>query len=344
MAAQPAVVAVIGTGSIGGAHLRALSAVASARAVAVPVRRERLAELTRQGVPAAANVREAARQGATLGIIASDTGRHIADGLAALNAGLDLLVEKPLARDAQEAGALLRRAGELGRRLYVGCTLRFSDSLRTFREALPRLGRVHAVRIESQSYLPDWRPARAYRDSYSARAAEGGVLRDLIHEIDYAGWLFGWPAAVQASLRNLGRLGIEAEEIAELSWETPSGCLVSVCLDYLSRPRRRRMRAAGAEGALEWDGVAGTVTLEGLAGAADVTRTPQTRDQMLLAQDLEFLQACAGGADDELATGEDGVRALAVCDTARQASATGQEARVAYEGAMDVPRLARAAA
>lgn len=327
--AQP-IVAVVGTGSIGAAHLRVLSGNGGPRVVAVPWRPERRSELAAQGLRVAASVQEAASAGARAAIIATETGRHVADGSAALEAGLDVLVEKPLARDAQEAARLRQRAGELGRRLYVGCTLRFSESLGIVRELLPLVGRLHEVRIECQSFLPDWRPARAYRDSYSARASEGGVLRDLVHEIDYAGWLFGWPAAVQARVLNLGRLGIESDEIAELMWDAPSGGVVSVCLDYLSSPTRRRMRSCGAHGTLEWDGVAGTVTVERSGTPVDVRRSAQTRDQMLLEQDLAFLRACAGDAEGCLATGEDGVRALAVCDAARRSSATGREEPVAY--------------
>lgn len=330
MEARPTVIAVRGTGSIGEAHLRVLSQAASVRPVAVPVRRTRLAELAAAGFDVAADLQDAVRQGATAAVIATDSGRHLADALEAMACGLDLLVEKPLAVDAEGARRLCARADALGRRVFVGCTLRFSESLQRFHTLLPPVGLVQEVRIECQSYLPEWRPARPYRDSYSARAGEGGVLRDLIHEIDYAGWLFGWPASVQGRLRNLGRLGIEAEEIAELTWETPSGCLVSVCLDYLSRPSRRRMRAYGEEGTLEWDGVANVVAIEWPGGPADVMRSPQTREQMLLAQDAEFLQACAGGADGRLATGEDGVRALAVCDAARRSAESGREAFVEY--------------
>ena len=328
---QSVTVAVVGTGSVGAAHLRVLSSGVASGVLAVPSRPARRAELAAQGVPVASDVREAVRAGAACAVIATDTGRHVADGLDALDAGLHLLVEKPLARDAGEALRLLRRARELGRRLYVGCTLRFSESLGVFRDILGSVGRLHAVRIECQSYLPDWRPARDYREAYSARAAEGGVLRDLIHEVDYAGWLFGWPAAVQARLRNLGQLGIEAEELAELSWETPSGCLVSVALDYLSRPARRRMRACGDAGTVEWDAIAGTVTIEHPGAPAEVRRSSQTRDHMLLAQDREFLLACAGGPTSRLATGEDGVRGVAVCDAARRASASGREEPVTYE-------------
>src|SRR3989338_2038605 len=172
--------------------------------------------------------------------------------------------------------------------------------------------RLHSVRIECQSYLPDWRPGRSYREAYSARAAEGGVLRDLIHEIDYAGWLFGWPQRLQASLRNLGRLEIAAEELAELRWEIPTGGGVSLHLDYLSRPPRRRMTACGERGTIEWDGIAQTVALDVHGVPARVIRSTQTRDEMFAAQAPAFLNAVGGTPDPRLATGEGGIRAPAI--------------------------------
>lgn len=334
-------VAVVGTGSAGMRHLAALRHVPGARPIAVPARSERRSRLQAEGFLTAAILEEAVRMGATRCIVASGTARHVPDGLAAAEQGLDLLVEKPLAPNAAAAEPLCQAVRERGRALFVGCVLRFSDSLGTARRLLAEVGPLHAVRIECHSYLPDWRPQRPYRESYSARRDEGGVLRDLIHEIDYAGWLFGWPAAVQARLRNLGRLGIESDELAELMWDAPSGGVVSVCLDYLSSPTRRRMQAYGAHGTLEWDGVAGTVTVERSGTPADVRRSAQTRDQMLLEQDLAFLKACAGGANGNLATGEDGVRALAVCDAARRASASGREERVVYETAASASSVSR---
>jgi len=263
-------------------------------------------------------------------IIASDTDEHLSDGLAALELELDLLVEKPLATDASKAGQLWTRAKKGGRKVFVGCVMRFSESLKQFWDLLGIIGRLHSVCIECQSYLPEWRPARPYKQSYSARENGGGVLRDLIHEIDYAGWLFGWPARLQASVRNLGRLGIEADEAAELMWETPDGCVVSVRLDYLSRPHRRRMRASGELGTLEWDGIEGTVTLALAETPVRTIRSSQTRDEMFLAQARAFIDACCGVVDRRLATGEEGVKALAVCDAARRASNSRREERVEY--------------
>ena len=310
-------VAVIGTGSIGMRHLRILRLLETAKPTAVPIRPERVPQLKEEGWAAASDLDEAVRQGARLAVIASDTGRHLEDSLSALERGLDLLVEKPLAVDAKQGARIVEEARQRRRKLFVGCVLRFSDSLNRFREILNRIGAIHSVRIECQSYLPDWRPSRPYRESYSARAEEGGVLRDLIHEIDYAGWLFGWPAAVRGRAKNLGRLGIQAEETADAFWEIQGGGAVSLHLDYLTRPTRRRMTAAGERGSLEWDGVEGTVTLLLEGTEKQVVHSSQTRDEMFLAQADAVLKAVRGTGDPRLTSGEDGVRALAICDAVR---------------------------
>ena len=330
MSQRPTTIAIVGTGSIGFRHLSILRAVPYIRVIAIPTRIERHAELVRMGFLACETINAAADLGATLAIIATNTGRHVEDALAAVESRLDLLVEKPLGTNSQEASRLCVRAGEAGRKIFVGCVLRFSESLNTFRNLQSRIGRLHFVRIECQSYLPDWRPGRAYRDSYSARPDEGGVLRDLIHEIDYAGWIFGWPRSVQAYLRNLGRLGIEAEEAADLTWQMPEGSLVSISLDYLSRPPRRSMRAFGELGTLEWNGMENTVTLALADCTPQVIKSSQSRDEMFLVQDRAFIEASHGVDDPRLATGEDGVKALSVCDAARRASRNRREEPVVY--------------
>ena len=323
-------VAVLGTGSIGMRHLGALRRLANVRPIAIPKRRERLGWLAEAGFSTAADLQEAVREGARLCIIATDTRQHVPDGLIASEQGLDLLVEKPMAPDAAIASRLRLTARASSRKMFIGCVLRFSESLNTVRELLGQVGCLHDVRIECQSYLPAWRPERPYQESYSARADEGGVLRDLIHEVDYAGWLFGWPTVLQARVRNLGRLRIEADEATDLLWETAEGSTVSVRLDYLSRPSRRRLRVSGEHGTLAWDGIEGTVTLALADAPARVIRSSQTRDEMVVAQAEAFIQASRGACDPRLATADDGVNALAVCDAARRASESKREERVEY--------------
>jgi predicted dehydrogenase len=309
-------------------HLEALRAL-PVKSIAIPKRRARLDELKAAGYCVAEDLRHATDMGAQLCVVASDTSKHAEDATAAIESGLDLLVEKPLASGSAEAQLLNRRAIENDRKLFVGCVLRFSESLNIFRARLAAVGALHSVRIECQSYLPEWRPGRSYQDSYSARAAEGGVLRDLIHEIDYAGWIFGWPSRIQARVGNLGRLAIEGEEIAELNWQTAQGCIVSLNIDYLTRTPRRSIRALGEFGSIVWDGIAGNVVVEKPGLLPEVSPSTQKREQMTADQDSAFINA-GDTSDMRLATGLDGVRALAVCDAARQAALHCVEAPVNY--------------
>lgn len=300
--------------------MKVVSSLENAVPIGVSVRPGRRADLAREGFAIARDMTAAARLGARVAIIATDTRRHLQDSLEALDLGMDLLVEKPLTVNSQEAAQLLKHSQKLGRKLFVGCVLRFSESLNSFKQQLPKIGDAQSVEVESRSYLPDWRPSRDYRYSYSASSTEGGVLRDLIHEIDYTTWIFGWPKLVSANLRNLGQLGIDAEEIADLNWTTPSGALTSVHLDYLSQTSIRFMKVLGDRGTITWDGTKNTVQLKNSNMKEKNVTIAQSRDDMFQSQTQAFLAAVEHANDDQLATGEDGYKALALCDAARLAS------------------------
>ena len=320
-------VLVRGTGSIGQRHLGVFRDHVGVQPVAFPVRPERAAELRSRGFSAVRSLGEAAEQGPAAVVVATDTGRHLKDSRELLALG-DLLIEKPLAPSAAGLADLHRAATAVGRRMFVAYCLRFDAGLQAFRERLPEIGRVDSVRIESQSFLPAWRPQRSYRDSYSARADEGGVLRDLSHEVDYAVWLFGHPERVFGLLGNSGRLGIEAEESADLAWTVPGGPTVSIRLDYLSPVARRRLRATGDLGEVEWDGISGEVELRAPGRDPVRTRAALDRDGMMARQARAFLRAAAGGGGDFLATFEEAAFVASLCDAVRESSARGTVATI----------------
>ncbi|MEW6719493.1 MAG: Gfo/Idh/MocA family oxidoreductase [Thermodesulfobacteriota bacterium] len=318
-----AIVAVLGTGSIGRRHLAVLKTL-GIRSIAVPVRPDRAGALAADGWEVAGSLDEAASRGARAAVIATDTLRHVPDTLHALRLGLDVLCEKPLAEDALSAGRLPDRAGESAPRLFVAYCLRFDRGLGGFRARLASIGDIHSARIECRSFLPGWRPHRDYRESYSARASEGGVLRDLCHEVDYACWLFGFPEAVSGMTGNTGRLGIESEEIAEAFWVSPGGVRVSVGLDYLSDPPSRFVRAHGSLGMLEYDFHSRRLVLRTKGGERREERMEGDPGDMYAEQMRRFLQAASGGDPGVLATGGDGRKALALCDAWRRSSASGR--------------------
>lgn len=311
-------VAVVGTGSIGSRHLALLKELPGVEAMALPKRGDR-------------TLQDTFREGATHCIVATDTRCHVQDSLQALELGMNLLVEKPVSYDVASALPLTRAAQKRSKGIFVGCVFRCCESLNLFRERLGETGALHSVQVTCQSYLPDWRPNRDYRQSYSARRNEGGVLLDLIHEIDYAAWIFGWPNSLQARLKNWHRLGIESEEMAGLWWETENGTQVSVCLDYVSRVPTRKIVAQGENGMLEWDGLRGVVTFSVPGKKPEEMKSTQTKDQMYREQLLSFIsQGTVSQGRYPLATLMEGLKALAICDAARLASESKKETPIVY--------------
>lgn len=256
-------------------------------------------------------------------VVATDTSRHVADALGALDAGAEMvLVEKPVAPTAAAARDLETHPRRSA--VWVAAPLRAHEGFRHLRRLVGRLDRGGAAHVWSQSWLPDWRPDRDYRESYSARADEGGVLRDLVHEIDYATVLFGSPALVGASLLTAGPLEIESEQAATLLWT--SGVFdVTTRLDYITRPTTRGVLVTSPDGTLEWDVVRATVRHTTGDGEMteqvfahdldrDIVMGTQARAALELRPTSSLDERLARGAPATLADGIDTVR---LCDEAR---------------------------
>lgn len=126
-----------------------------------------------------------------LAVIASPNASHLPLGLAALDAGLGVVVDKPLALNADEARALVDAAAERNLMLTPFQNRRWDGDFLTLRALLEaeELGRVH--RFESR--FERWRPQLG--DGWRERIPPeegGGLLLDLgSHLVDQAVQLFG---------------------------------------------------------------------------------------------------------------------------------------------------------
>lgn len=197
-------------------------------------------------------------------VIASISSKHGYELESCLRLGLPVFVEKPLltsASDLQQIEALLPGAHPAS---VVGCNLRFLPSLRRLRQVLHDglIGTVVRAHLEVGQWLPDWRPGRALESSYSADAESGGgVVFDLVHEIDAALWLLGDLTLVSALGGHLSSLPIRAPDTAVALLRAASGHPVTVSLDYISRKPVRRYVFVGEGGSLIWDMQAGRLSL-----------------------------------------------------------------------------------
>ena len=280
-----------------------------------PKRPGRIENLRSEGWSCVVSWSEAIELGATHAIIATDTEKHVEDAIEAVDLGLIVLVEKPIALSIQAAAPLMALDSLQKERIFCGLSMRNSQALLHFRASLDKVGAIHSAFVECRSWLPDWRPSSDYRQSYSASPTQGGVLRDLIHELDYIGWTLGQPHSVTADLVNTGRLGIEAEEQAFLHLVMPGGIRVQVALDYLSRPARRNFTIFGEKGTLHWDAIAQSVYFNGL-GEEEKWSFPQSRNEILRDEHNAFLNPSNGTAVGL----QEALRSLEVCDAARNSA------------------------
>jgi predicted dehydrogenase len=246
-------IAVIGLGSIGLRHARNFMAEGARVCGYDPdaARRKLLAD--DGGV--ACETSAAALDGVTAAVIASPSAMHLDHMRAALDADCHLFVEKPLAHASDGLKELLDRARAKGRLVFAGLNLRLHPAVRAAHERISqgRIGRTLWARLMTASYLPDWRPHQDYRRGYAADPASGGIVLDLIHEIDLARHLMGPLALVHAATVRSGALEIDGADIADLVLRRADGAQVSVHLDYVTRPRQRRTEVAGENGLIEID-------------------------------------------------------------------------------------------
>jgi predicted dehydrogenase len=256
-------------------------------------------------------------------VVATDTARHVDDAIEALDAGAaTVLVEKPVAPTEKAANVLAEHPRH--RDVWVAAPLRAHAAFRHLHRHVGGLQQGGSAHVWAQSWLPDWRPGRDYRESYSARRDEGGVLRDLVHEIDYASVLFGAPELLGASVSTDGPLSIESEQAATLLWRA-NGFDVTARLDYITRPTTRGVVVHSPDGLLLWDVVRATVRHTTPDGEVTehVFDADLDRDIVMGAQARAALALSPSApADDRIpqgapATLADGIAAVRLCDQAR---------------------------
>jgi predicted dehydrogenase len=323
-------IAVVGTGSIGMRHLRLLREVPEVVPVAVPVRPQRVAELRALGYEAVPSLEAALAEAPAGVIVATDTGRHAADVERCLQHA-PVLVEKPMTVNAREAAHMVETARARGRGLHVACCLRFDAGLAWTHARREAIGAPVFLDVECLSWLPSWRPSRDHLATYSARPGEGGVLLDLIHEVDSAFWFAGPYRVVTAELDNTGLVGLpkNVEETAVISARHVSGLRSTVRLSFAVRPPVRRLRLWGTAGALLWDGIERRAVRLDSDGVEQESTTWNGPDEMYRAQRDAWLSSLRGEPALRLVPGGDGWQALAACDAARRSAARGVREEVA---------------
>ncbi|MBO0981922.1 Gfo/Idh/MocA family oxidoreductase [Microbacterium sp. SD291] len=179
-------------------------------------------------------------------VIGTPPATHADIAIAALDAGLDVVVDKPFTVTSAEGRALIAHAEQLGRRLTVFQNRRWDGDFRTVRDLLEtgRLGAVRRFESRFEWYKPD---VRASWKAEAAAAQGGGILFDLgTHLIDQAVRLFGPIAEARAELA-VNRPGGVADDDAFVALRHESGTISHLWMNSLAAQFGPRFHVLGSE-------------------------------------------------------------------------------------------------
>ncbi|HMJ77629.1 MAG TPA: Gfo/Idh/MocA family oxidoreductase, partial [Iamia sp.] len=260
-------------------------------------------------------------------VVANPSSLHAGTATALVEAGIPVLVEKPVTTTAAACAALAETAERQSVPVAVVQQMRFHPLLAALRRSLDDglVGRVGAVVGVQGEHLADWQPGTDHRQSYAARPElGGGVLLTQNHLLDLMVHLCGAPQEVSALLDHPKVLGLDVEEAVAAIGVLPTGALWSLRADYHARPRRFVLDVEGSHGRARLDHYASTLTVTD--GAGEVVRAESTPfDRVLLFRAVleDFLAAVDGGAAPRCPLA-DALEVLAVIEAIRRSAVDGR--------------------
>ena len=210
-------VAVIGAGAFGKNHVRVVSESSRAELThVIDTNPERAVTST--------NYRDIIGH-ADAAIVAVPTVAHAEVGCALLEAGLDVLVEKPIASTLAEADRLVAAAAHNGRILQVGHLERFNPAILALEKlvTLPLFFEVHRMSV------------------FTLRSLDVDVVLDLmIHDLDIV------LALARSPLKEIRAAGISIlspkVDIANVRLEFENGCIANLTASRVSTDKVRKLR------------------------------------------------------------------------------------------------------
>jgi predicted dehydrogenase len=335
----PIRVGLVGCGAISTQHLEAIAAIEDLRLVGVISASADRARTVgdRWGVPWSTRLEDLlGRDDLDAVTIASPSGLHPVQALAALRTGRHVVVEKPIALRVEDADAIVREARE--RRLTVTTISqrRFEPVVRQLHSAVAAgaLGRLSLVIAEGLYHRP-----QSYYDSAAwrgTRELDGGVLMNqAIHVIDLLRWIGGPVTSVAAHLATLGHV-MEAEDTASVSLRFANGTLGEIVATTCANPELpTELRVYGdcghvrlvGEAPAEWDvpGIpAPAVDADAMAvPGLGATQTWGTNAVGYLRQYADFAAAVRSGQPPAV-TAADGRNAVEIIAAAYEANRAGR--------------------
>ncbi len=149
---------------------------------------------------------------------------HADVSVRAMERGLDVLCEKPMALTGDECMRMIESAKRNNRKLMIGQCLRFWPHYLVLKDYIDNgtFGRVNSAYFFRGGHTPRW----SYQNWMVNKAQSGGCILDQhIHDVDLVNWLFGMPESVST----LGRVIVPGSgyDVMSTNYIYPDGKVIN---------------------------------------------------------------------------------------------------------------------
>lgn len=318
---------IIGCGSIGERHLRCFQKTGRCTVAACDPRPEIQAAMReRYGVAAHGSLEEALAAGKfDAVVICTPAPLHLPMARQLLDAGHNLLIEKPLALDLDLVPVVREAIAKAGKHVAVAYVYHLMPWVVAAREFVRRgeLGRILHISSVAGQHFPTFRPA--YRDIYYAKHdMGGGAIQDAItHIVNAVEWIAGPCTRVFCDASHQALEGVTVEDTVNVSARHGS-VLVSYAMTQFQAENESTFVIHCERGSVK---VEAHTQRWGVMRHGDAEwqwhDTPlKERDEMFIAQANAFIDGIEGG-ESPLCTFEEAVQTLKFNQAALRSARTG---------------------
>lgn len=255
-------------------------------------------------------------------IIATPPKTHYSIALKALNAGKNVLIEKPITMDSMESKELVLNAKENNKILMVGHIFKYNNALREIKKMISRgdLGKIKYIDSRRVSLGP-------IRNQESA-------LWDLITHDIYTSMYLIDKMPISISYNGSGENGID--EISTVNLKFPDNIFVSIYANWGHPVKERRIIIGGSEKAILFDDIEISDKLKIYNKGVDYFRNPKDFSEFSsiikegdtiipklnfsppLYEEILHFSNCINGKENCFSDGEEGHQVVLILEAAEK--------------------------
>ncbi len=296
---------VIGFGYLGFHHTRIYSDLKDVELVGVvDISEERRAKaISDFQVPAFPTIEEILKQGVDLVSVVTPTSTHADVAIPFLEAGVNVLVEKPISATVEDGQKIVEVAQKNGCILQVGHVERFNGAVRALFNLIDNSRFIECHRLSP----------------FPGRGTDVSVVHDLmIHDLDII------LALTRSPVISMDAVGVsvfsDSEDIANVRLRFQSGCVANLTASRVSMDRMRKIRIFSAREYVSTDYSSQSLLVyrkkeedippnRNPMEFIEITPIQVSNEEPLMAEIKAFVSAVRNGTSPEV-SGEDGLRAL----------------------------------